>query len=154
MNKKRLTDFELREIKENFIADVKDIDSGNVGIRDRDVDDRDEVTGVVSCTDAVTTEARTRFVDQRENVNHIGALDDIPIDEGSEDEFELVGEVIHNVSYNTTDNNTIMSHPSVNKSSKTDNNAKKRKRTTKTMLSILRLETKLLKLLKKLKLLV
>ena len=28
MNKKRLTDFELREIKENIIADVKDIDSG------------------------------------------------------------------------------------------------------------------------------
>ena len=34
MNKKRLTDFELREIKEKVIADVKDIGSGNVGIRD------------------------------------------------------------------------------------------------------------------------
>ena len=32
MNKKRLTDFGLREIKEKVIADVKDIDSGNVGI--------------------------------------------------------------------------------------------------------------------------
>ena len=32
MNKKRLTDFGLREIKEKFIADVKDIDSKNVGI--------------------------------------------------------------------------------------------------------------------------
>ena len=30
MNKKRLTDFELREIKEKIIADVKDIDSGQV----------------------------------------------------------------------------------------------------------------------------
>ena len=30
---KRLTDVELREIKEKVIADVKDIDSGNVGIR-------------------------------------------------------------------------------------------------------------------------
>ena len=28
MNKKRLTDFELREIKEKIIADAKDIDSG------------------------------------------------------------------------------------------------------------------------------
>ena len=45
-----------------------------------------------SFTDADTTEARTRNVDQRENVNHIGALDDIPIDQGSEHEFELVGE--------------------------------------------------------------
>ena len=34
MNKKRLTDFELREIKEKVIADVKDIGSGNVGFRD------------------------------------------------------------------------------------------------------------------------
>ena len=33
MNNKRLTDVELREIKEKVIADVKDIDSGNVGIR-------------------------------------------------------------------------------------------------------------------------
>ena len=40
MNNKRLTDIELREIKENFITDVKDTDSGNVGIRDRDIDDK------------------------------------------------------------------------------------------------------------------
>ena len=32
MNKKRLTDSGLREIKEKIIADMKDIDSGNVGI--------------------------------------------------------------------------------------------------------------------------
>ena len=30
MNKERLTDFELREIKEKITANVKDIDSGNV----------------------------------------------------------------------------------------------------------------------------
>ena len=30
---------------------MKDIDSGNVGIRDGDVDDRDEGTGNASCTD-------------------------------------------------------------------------------------------------------
>ena len=42
MNKKRLTDFELREIKEKVIADVKDIDSRNLGIRDGDVDDKDK----------------------------------------------------------------------------------------------------------------
>ena len=35
MNNKRLTDVELREIKEKVIADVKDIDTGYVGIRDR-----------------------------------------------------------------------------------------------------------------------
>ena len=54
-----MTDFELTEIKENVIADVKDIDSGNVGIRDGDVDDRDEGTGGVGCTDADTRVART-----------------------------------------------------------------------------------------------
>ena len=32
MNNKRLTDFGSREIKEKVIADVKDIDSGNVDI--------------------------------------------------------------------------------------------------------------------------
>ena len=82
--------------------------------------------------------------------------DDIPIDEGSEAEFELVREGNHNVSYDTTGNNTIMSHPSFNEN--TNNNSKKQKsdQTGKKtmMLSILRLETKLLKLLKKLKLLV
>ena len=35
VNNKRLTDVELREIKEKVIADVKDIDTGYVGIRDR-----------------------------------------------------------------------------------------------------------------------
>ena len=97
---------------------------------------------------ADTREARTRNADQRENVNHIRALDDISFDEGSEDKFELVGEGNHNVSHDTTGNNTIMHHPSVNEYSKTNSDPKKRK------LSILRLETKLLKLLKKLKLLV
>ena len=70
---------------------MKDIDSGNAGIRDWDVDDRDEGTDDISCTDADTRVARERYVDQRENINNIGALDDIPIDEGSKDEFELVG---------------------------------------------------------------
>ena len=42
MNKKRMTDFELKEIKEKIIADVKDIDSENAGIKDEDVDYRDE----------------------------------------------------------------------------------------------------------------
>ena len=55
MNKKRLTDIELREIKKiKVIADVKDRDSGNVGIRDEDVDDRDEGTGSTNYTDADT----------------------------------------------------------------------------------------------------
>ena len=65
MNKKRLTDFELRELKEKVIPDVKDGDSGNVGIRDGSIDDKDEGTGSVSCTDADTRGARTRYVDQR-----------------------------------------------------------------------------------------
>ena len=51
-------------------------------------------------------------------VNHIAAIDDVLIDERSEDEFELVGEGNHNVSY-TTGNYTIMSHPSVNENSTT-----------------------------------
>ena len=55
MNKKRLTDIELRETKEKVIADVKDTDSGNVGIRDGNVHDRDEGTGSTSCTDARTS---------------------------------------------------------------------------------------------------
>ena len=57
--------------------------------------------------DADTREARTRNADQRENVNHIRALDDISFDEGSEDKFELVGEGNHDVSYDTTGNNTL-----------------------------------------------
>ena len=68
MIKKGLTDFELREIKQKVIADVKDVDSGNVGIRDGDVADRDEDTGGLSCTDAdtrLTRVARARYVDQR-----------------------------------------------------------------------------------------
>ena len=80
MNKERLTDIELREIKEKVIADVKDINSGNVGIRDGDVDDRDEGTGGTNCTDADSRVARTRYVDQRESVNHT----DIPIHAGLE----------------------------------------------------------------------
>ena len=52
MNKKRLTDCEHREIKEKVTADVKDIVSGNVGIGDGEVDDRDEGTGGVSYTEA------------------------------------------------------------------------------------------------------
>ena len=87
INKKRLTDSELREINEKVIADVKDIDSGNVGIRDEDVDDRNEGTGGTSCIDADTRVARTRYVDQKENVNHTETLEDNPIDEGSGDEF-------------------------------------------------------------------
>ena len=53
MKKKRLTDFELKEIKEKVMADVKDIDTGNVNIRVGDADDRDEGTGGVSSQDKV-----------------------------------------------------------------------------------------------------
>ena len=127
MNNQRLTDVELREIKEKVIADVKDIDSGNVGIKEWDVDDRDEGTGSTSCTDADTRVARTRYVDQRENVNHTGTLDDISTDEEPGDEFELVGEGSYNVSYHTTRNSIIMSHPSVNENSKTNSDPEKRK---------------------------
>ena len=122
-NKKRLTDIELREIMQNVITDVKDRDSGNEGIRDEDVDDRDESTGSTSYTDEDT---RKRYVDQRENVNHTGTLGDIPIDEGSGDEFELVHEGNHNVSYDAT-GNIIMSHLSVNEKSKIISNPRKRK---------------------------
>ena len=127
MKKKRLTDLELREIKEKVTAGVKDGDSWDVGIRNRDVDDRDEGTGGVSFTEADTRESGKRNLDQRENVNRTGALDDIPIDEESEDEFELVGEGNHNVNYDTTGNNIIMSHSSVNENSETNSNPKKRK---------------------------
>ena len=44
MNKKRLADFEFGEIKKKVTNDVKDIDSGNAGTMDGDVDDRDEGT--------------------------------------------------------------------------------------------------------------
>ena len=69
-----------------------------------------------------------------------------------------MGEENHNVSYDTTSNNIIISHPSVNENSKTNNNHKKRK-TDQTgkkpiTLSILRLDTRLLTQLKKLKRLV
>ena len=115
----------------------------------------DEGIGAVSCTDADTRLARIKYVDQRENINHIGVLDDIPIDEGSEDEFKLVGEGNH-VSYYTAGNNTIMSHLSVNESSETNSNLKTQRvielEQKTMMLSILCLETKLLRLLKKLKL--
>ena len=103
-----------------------DIDPVNLGIRDGDVDDMDWGTGGVSCTEADTREARTKNVDQRENLNHIRFIDDILIDEGSENEFELlVGESNHNASHDTTGNNTIMPHPSVNENSKTNRNPKK-----------------------------
>ena len=104
---------------------MKDINSGNVGIRDGDVDDRDECTGSTSCTDADTKVARKSYVDQRENVNHTGTLDDIPIDEGPVHEFEFVGEGNHNASYNTSGNNIIMSHVSINENSQTNSNPKK-----------------------------
>ena len=104
--------------------EVKGVDSEIVCTRDGDADDRDEGTGGMSCADADT---RTRYVDQIENVNHVRALDDTPIDEESEDELELVGEGNHNVSYDTTDNSTIMSHPNVNENSKTSSNPKKTK---------------------------
>ena len=121
-SKKKLTDFELTKLKE---TDVKDIDSWDVGIRDRDVDDSDEGADGVSCTDADTREAMTRNNDQRENVNHIRAIDDIPIDEGSEDEFELVGECNYMWVCDTTSNNTIMYHLSVNENSKINSSTQK-----------------------------
>ena len=109
----------------NNNKDMKDIDSENAGIRDGDIDNSDEGTGGASCTEAGTREARTRNVDQRENLNHVRAQDDKPIFEGSEDQFELVGKGNHNRSYDTTGNNTIMSYPSVNENSKTNSNPKK-----------------------------
>ena len=59
-----MADFELREIKEKGFTDVKDIDFGNICIRDRDVDDRDESIGGESWTNADTRVARTRNVNQ------------------------------------------------------------------------------------------
>ena len=91
------------------------------------ITDRDESTGGACCTDAGTRVARTGCAENRENVNHIGTLDHISIYERSEDNFELVGEGKHNVSYNTTDNNTIISHLSINKYSKTNSNPQKGK---------------------------
>ena len=104
---------------------MKDINSGNVGIRDGGVDDRDECTGSTSCTDADTKVARKRYVGQRENVNHTGTLDHIPIDEGPVNEFEFVGEGNHIASYDTSGNNIIMSHLSINQNSQTNSNPKK-----------------------------
>ena len=127
INKKRLTDFELRKMKEKVIAHVNNIDFGNAGIRDGGVDGRDEGTGGLSCADPDTRIASTRHVDQRENLNHIEALNDIPIGNRSADELELVGKGNHYVSYGTTDNSTIMPHLSVNENSKTNSNPKRRK---------------------------
>ena len=53
------------------------------------------------------------------------ALDDI--DKGSEDEFELMGEANHHVSYDTTGYNTIIHHSSANEYSKTNSNPKRLK---------------------------
>ena len=92
------------------------------------ITDRDERTGGVCCTDGGTRVAGTGcVVEPRENINHIGTLDHITIYERSEDKFKLVGKGKHNVSYNTTDNNTIISHLSINKYSKTNSNPKKGK---------------------------
>ena len=154
MNKKRLTDFELSEIKGKLIADVKDIDSGNVVIRDDDVDDKEEGTGGVICTDADTRVARTGYVDLRENISHIGSLDDIPINEVSEDEFDLVAGGNHNMSYDTTSNiitlscfnQVSMKIVKLTLTLKNETLTELEKKTT--MLGILRLETKLLKLMK------
>ena len=154
MNKKRLTDFELREIKGKLIADVKNIDSGNVVIRDDDVDDKEEGTGGVICTDADTRVARTGYVDLRENIRHIRSLDDIPINEVSEDEFDLVAGGNHNMSYDTTSNiitlscfnQVSMKIVKLTVTLKNETLIELEKKTT--MLSILRLETKLLKLMK------
>ena len=63
---------------------MKDTDSGSVGIRDVDVDDKDEGNSGTSCTDADTRVARTMYVDLRENLNHTETLDNILIDEGLE----------------------------------------------------------------------
>ena len=71
------------------------------------------------CTDAGTREARKGYVEHRENVNHFRALDQIFICERSEDK--------HNVSYDTTDSNTIISHLSISKYNKTNSNPKKGK---------------------------
>ena len=69
-----------------------------------------------------------------------------------------MGKGNYNVSYDTTGNNTIMSHPSVNENSKTSSPLKNEKvielEKKTMMLSTLLLEKKLLGLLKKLKLLV
>ena len=80
MNKKRLREFELREIKEKVIVDVKDIDFRNLVITDGDVDDRDEGADGLSCTDLDTRVGRKRKNDQRENLNHIETLGYIPND--------------------------------------------------------------------------
>ena len=69
-----------------------------------------------------------------------------------------MGEVKHNVSYDIADNNTIIPHLSINKYSKTNSNPKKGKsdRTGKENGDVeykRNLETKLLKILQKRKLL-
>ena len=100
----------------------------------------------------------TRIVNRREHVNHIRALSDIPIDEGSEDEFELVSEGNYDWSYDTTGNNTISYLIRVSmkivKLTVTLKNERVIEMEKKTMFSILRFEIKSLRLLIKLKLLV
>ena len=81
-----MTDFQLKQIK-LFIADMKDIDSGNASIRDGDVEDSNEGAGGICYRETHTSIATTKNIDQRKNVNHIWTLDDIPIDEGSENDM-------------------------------------------------------------------
>ena len=80
--------------------------------------------------------------------------------ERSEDKFEdkIRSEDKHNVNYYTVDSNTIISHLSISKYSKTNSNPKKEraiKLEKKTVMSSMPcFETKLLKILQKRKLLV
>ena len=69
----------------------------------------------------------------------------------SEDESDLVGEGNH-VSHDTTCNNSVISDLSANENSKTNSNPKKRKVIELEKKTMIHLEAKLLRLLKKLKL--
>ena len=65
MNKERLADFEFREINEQGNVNMKEMDTGNIGIRGGDVDDKGRVTGGVICRDTDTGVTRTRYVDKK-----------------------------------------------------------------------------------------
>ena len=67
-----------------------------------------------------------------------------------------MGEGNHNVSYDTTGNNTIMYHPSVNENSKTNSNPKNRKsdRTGKESNDVTSFRNEITETIEKLKLLV